>query len=328
MRRLCPLIALCLLGCPEPASEPEWTVLADDLGGVLLSANGPSIDEAWAVGGPLGSAGDALILRREGGGWARVETGFTDTLWWVWVAGPDEVFAVGEGGRIVRWSAGTLETMDTPTDAVLFGVWGSSPTDVWAVGGDPFMEDETDVILHYTGSAWESVPSPMPAGVALFKVWGAAADDVWVVGQAGVILHYDGAAWAPVESPTDAPLFTVSGNASGEVWAVGGPPGVALRLDGDRWVEAEVPGPASILNGVAVGDDGSLLIVGSSGTKFYRGADGAWLDEFDAPPGGDLHAAWIGGGHALAVGGNFNSPRGAARRGVLAYRGASPPAAP
>lgn len=327
MYRLVPLLALLLIGCPEPQDDARWTVLADDLGGVLLSAGGPSIDEAWAVGGPLGSAGEALMLRREGDGWARVETGFTDTLWWVWVAGPDEVFAVGENGRVVRWSAGTLETMDTPTDAVLFGVWGSSPTDVWAVGGDPFAEGETDVILHYTGGAWEAVPSPMPAGVALFKVWGRAADDVWVVGQAGVILHYDGA-WEAVESPTEAPLFTVAGNSAGEVWAVGGPPGVALRFDGGGWVTAELPGPASVLNGVDVGEDGSVLIVGSNGTKFFRGADEQWLDEFDAPPGADLHAAWIGGDHALAVGGNFNSPRGAARRGVLAYRGAAPPAAP
>ena len=318
------LAAALLAGC----ASPEWTVLDDALGGVLLSANGDTLDDVWTVGGGLGTPGDALALRRSGDGWENMPTGFTDTLWWVWVSSPTDVFMVGENGRIARWDGSSITTMESGTTSVLYGVWGTSPTDVWAVGGDPFGMGDTDVILHYDGSTWTPATVPMPEGVAFFKVWGTASDDVWVVGQRGQILHWDGAAWSHVASPTTAPLFTVHGNTSGEIWIVGGPPAVILRWDGSAFADVELPAPASLLNGVAVAPNGEVLIVGARGTKLWYGADGVWIDDFDAPPAGDLHGAWIGGDHALAVGGNFNSPSGTARMGILAYRGTAPPAAP
>jgi len=318
------VLAAAVVGCGGPA---EWSVVIDDteLDSVLLSVSGDSLDTVWAVGGGLGTPGDALAIRRTAAGWETVATGFEETLWWVWVAGPDDVFMVGEAGRIAHWDGSAITEMTSPTTSVLFGVWGASPTDVWAVGGDPFGMGDTDVILHYDGSAWTAASVPMPEGVAFFKVWGTSANDVWAVGQRGQIVHYDGSAWSHVASPTTSPLFTVAGNASGDVWAVGGPPAVILRYDGSAWNEEPLPGPASVLNGVAVSDLGEVQVVGARGTKWWLGADGVWVDEFDAAPADDLHAAWIGGDHVLAVGGNFNAPSGAARVGVLAYRGTSPP---
>ena len=324
LSRLLPLLVVTSLGC----AQPEWTVLVDDtdLDRVVLSIGGDSLSSTWAVGGPLGSPGDALAMRRTGGGWQEVPTGFTETLWWVWVSGEDDVFMVGEGGRIARWDGTAIQTMTSPTTVTLYGVWGAAADDVWAVGGDPIGGGDTDVILHYDGSAWSTVTLPGAEGVVLFKVWGASADDVWVVGQRGTILHYDGSAWAHVTSPTTAHLFTVAGNASGDVWAVGGPPAVVLHREGGGFVEVEPAGPASLLNGVAVSDAGEGLVVGARGTKWWRGADGVWLDEFDVPPIDDLHAAWIGGEDAMAAGGNFNAPSSVPRTGVLAYRGTAAPA--
>ncbi len=316
-----------LLAACGPGPEPAWSVVLGDtqLDRVLLSVSGDSLDTVWAVGGGLGTPGEALVVRRTPDGWQTVATGFEETLWWVWVAGPDDVFMVGEAGRIAHWDGSAITPMTSPTTAVLFGVWGSSPTDVWAVGGDPFGMDDTDLILHYDGTEWTVASVPMPEGVAFFKVWGAAADDVWVVGQRGQIVHFDGAAWSRVASPTTSPLFTVSGNASGEVWAVGGPSAVILRYEGGAWVDVPLPGPASVLNGVAVSPAGEVQVVGSRGTKWWLGTDGVWLDEFDVDPADDLHAAWIRGDDVLAVGGNFNAPAGSSRVGVLAYRGTAPP---
>lgn len=316
------ILAFLAFGC----ATPEWTVLQGELDGVLLSAHGASLDTVWAVGGPIGSRGQALVVRREADGWRRVPAPFSETFWWVWVAAPDDVFMVGEGGIIAHWDGTEITRMDSGVTETLFGVWGSSPTDVWAVGGDAQGMAQTDIILHYDGSAWTLVPDPAPEGASLFKVWGSAADDVWIVGQRGVSLHYDGAAWTHVDTGTSAPIFTVHGNSAGEVWAVGGPPAVVLRLSGGAWTTVrDHPEFGTSLNGVAVGETGALLVVGARGTKWFRGSDGVWLDEFEMSPESDLHGAWMVGDDALAMGGNFLAPRGTARRGTLAYRGTSPP---
>jgi len=322
-RALVCALALLAVACGGP---PEWAVLDGELSEVLLSVSGASIDDVLAVGGPLGSDGEALVLHREAGGWRRAPAPFSETFWWVWAASPDEAFIVGEGGIIARWDGSRVSRMDSPVTDTLFGVWGSAPDDVWAVGGDPFGDAQTDIILHFDGSAWTEVPDPAPAGVALFKVWGAASDDVWVVGQHGASIHYDGASWTHAETGTSATLFTVNGNASGDVYAVGGPPAVVLRYAGGAWSEVtDTPGFASLLNGVAVGEAGEVLVVGARGTKWFLGTDGVWADEFAQDPASDLHGAWLVGGEALAVGGNFNAPVGTARVGMLAYRGTSPP---
>lgn len=314
-------------GSADAGPEPEWTPIFDELDRVLLSAWGPSLDELWLVGGGLGSPGDALVLSHTAEGWREHATGTTDTFWWVWGTGQDDIFFVGVNGTIAHYDGTVVSAMVSPTSATLYGVWGSGPSDVWAVGGDPLRMGETDVVLHYDGSTWTQVALPDPAGGALFKVWGAAADDVWVVGQGGAMFHYDGAAWAAVDSTVPTTLFTVYGRARDDIWAVGGSPPTLLHYDGSAWTRQENPGLAGTLTGVSVAQNGAVLVVGSNGAKWRRTPEGEWFDEFDVPPYRDLHGAWLSpdGRHGVVVGGNYNSPPASLRVGVVAYHGNQPP---
>ncbi len=323
--RLCRLPLLLLASC-----GPAWTPLTERHERVALSVWGPpsakTADEAFVVGGGLGNGSPSLFLRLRSGRWETLETGGTETLWWVFGFGPDDVYAVGERGAIYRYDDKAVMRMESGTTATLFGIWGASPDDVWAVGGSPLGGGPNDVLLHFDGERWTQVEPPERLGVTYLKVWGTAKDDVFVVGREGVVLHFDGERWRRQETPTTAPLLTVHGRARDEVYAVGGPPTAMLRYDGQAWVKEPPVELASGLGGVAFGANGDLFVVGLGGAKWRR-TGGKWTSDSSAPPRGDLHAVWVApDGSALAVGGNYLvvEPE-VPRRGIVAYYGTRPP---
>jgi hypothetical protein len=314
------LVALLALGC----SEPRWSDARTDLTRVPLAGWGGG-GELFVVGGPLGSAGETLFLRRAGGSWSEVSTGTTATLWWAHGFSASDVWTVGEGGTVFHWNGSTLTQETVPTMQTLYGVWGVSSDDLWVVGGRP---DISGVILHKTGATWTEMPALGNTG-AYFKVWGAAADDVYACGQAGTVLHWDGSSWTPqmTSLPTFVSLFTVAGRGRDQVYAVGGL-GEATALElvppPDRGVPTWQPiadqaiDSAPALAGVAVAADGTVVMVGQGGTKL-RGRLGSLADETSFGSRADFHAAIIDGDGSTiwAVGGNWLAPAGAARRGVI-----------
>lgn len=313
-----PLFAL-LASLGLVACGTGWSVSSNTLSGVVLSAGGTA-DDVWLVGGGLGNGAAPFVRRSQrGGAFEAVAADGTDTLWWVGRGG-ESTFLVGERGAIFRASStGALERMTSPTTATLYGVWGASESEVWAVGGSPLGNGPNDVLLKFDGAAWAVVPSPEPLGVALFKVWGSARDDVFVVGQQGVVLHYDGSAWSRQTSPTRSTLLTVTGRSKTDVWAVGGPPATLVKWDGASWSNEPLPFEASGLTGISFADSGELFIVGLAGTRWRREAGGAWVDDSDTPPLGDLHAVLaLGAAEAWAVGGNYLAVEPTTKRRGLA----------
>jgi hypothetical protein len=313
-----------LCGCP---AAPHWSLPLADLDRVALSVAERSPHEVYVVGGALGSGGDALFLRYDGSAWQRLGVGANPTgatLWWVFVVpgSAESVYAVGENGLIVHWDGATSSQMPSGTNATLFGIWGSSDDDLWAVGGIP---DTRGAILHKDATGWHDATPASNTG-AYFKVWGRAANDVFVCGQLSTVLHWDGAAWKPLDTGLGGPtsLFTIAGNARGDLYAVGGASqAVVLRYAagvfsplGDALL-ANAPG----LAGVAVDSDGTVLLVGTSGTML-RGRPGAFTDESAAATNYDLHAASLVAGEAFVVGGNYFAPAAVkVRHGVVGHFG-------
>ncbi len=344
MRRLALLAALAALaGCDdEPApgggggsggeggaggqgggggAAAGWQVELEDEHRVALSVFGTSPGDVWAVGGGLGNGAGALATHFDGAAWEERDPGVAGTLWWVWGSGPDDVFMVGEAGTIVRWNGAGYDTFPALTDATLFGVWGTGPDDVWAVGGTPSGAGDDDVLLRFDGSSWRKVEIPEPRGAAYYKLWGTGPDDVWICGQGGLVLHVTDQGFRWYQGPIPTTLFTVSGNAAGEVWVVGGAPVQLLTLDrqADAFVAVEPPGFASVLNGVSVEPDGDVWIVGTGGVKWRRAA-GTWVDETRAEPHQNLHSVFaFGDGGAVVAGGDFLSgpAPGEPREGVV-----------
>jgi hypothetical protein len=319
---------LLLAGCPSD-DEAAWSLVLDgeSLDRVVLSAWSSGPDDVYGVGGGLGNGLGGLVVHYDGSRWNEIATGSDDTFWWTFGADADNVYFVGEQGAIYHSTPSGVTEMTTPTTHTLYGIWGTSPTSLWAVGGDPLSGTPAPVILYYDGTDWTDQTPTVDIAGALFKVWGASANDVYAVGQGGTILHYDGSEWTAEDSGTTSTFFTVHGQAGGEIYAVGGPPALIVTRGDSGWERVDTGLAASLFNGVAVGANGEVVVVGMSGIKF-RLRDGEWLDETFEQPIIDLHAVWIDDSdNTYAVGGNFYAPGtpSTVRIGIVGYYGTDAP---
>ena len=327
-RILLPLLLLAACsGDDEPAGNdtsatdtgtpagPELTVLAEgaDLpSAALLSVWGTSGDDVWMVGADDGSG--PLLVHYDGTAWARVDTGTSGDLWWVWGDGAGTLFLSGANGRVVEHDidGGTFtEHQAADPNLTLFGLWGTSATDIWTVGGD-VSNNRNGSMVHYDGTDWTEVAQPEgDVNRSAFKVWGRATDDVYVVGTGSLITHWDGTAFTEVSpSPVYASttLTTVAGD-DAQVIAVGGfGNAVVARTDGTGWAD-DSPPPTAIapgFTGIHLRDD-KVIACGTRGSVWER-TDGGWTEAFPAPTTYDLHGCWIDpDGHVWAVGGDLIS---------------------
>ena len=321
---------------PGDSGAPQWTPVVQGLSGALLSIWGTNDRDIWTVGGPLGNGGEALVMHFDGAMWKRLSPIGSDSYWWVHGTAADDVWFVGEKGHITHWDGTKLDEHASGTTATLFGVWAAARDDVWAVGGVPDSADApNDVVLHYDGTSWKPEALPETKKTALFKVWGSSADDVYVVGEAGVIWHRKRTSSAPTwtregEGVARNRLTTVTGCSANELYAVGGRDVLTSKGDGtwtrvptDDFLLSDVNGVACAPAGAPARDYGRVVIVGGGSVKL-RLVGSTWKDGFGTPPLLDLHGAWVDPTGAFwGAGGRFNdSPRsGASRTGVVARLG-------
>lgn len=326
-----------LVGCPEETdgtggggevqSEPAWQVIFDEgaLDRALLSVWGTSSKSVYVAGGPLGNSGfDALAMRYDGDRWRDLKPGGAASFWWVHGTADDDVWFVGESGRITHFDGAGFVEHTSGTTATLFGVMALSRSDVWAVGGTvgATAQEPNDVVLHYDGSSWSQVTLPgAPKNKALFKVWGTSSDELFIVGEAGVIWQKKGASWVFASDPplASGTLTTVHGCSASDVYAVG--TRNVLHYDGGAWTKVDRP-LTSDVNGVFCGE-GTVALVGMGGLK-QRFDGSAWAEEHALPPYGDLHSVWRDDTGALwAVGGAFvaKPQPGAERNGIVTRYG-------
>jgi hypothetical protein len=270
----------------------------------------------WAVGYSAdsqqsSSVNKTLIEHWDGEAWSIVPSpnptphlagGYpvSNELYSVTVAGPDDVWAVGQSyniqaGQVLilhwngrRWANVPVRVPGQYSD--LRGVSAVAPDDVWAVGNRWHHGLQVTLVEHWDGNAWTMVPSPNdgPFLQMLMQVDARAAEDVWAVGwhvsvfgfsqpYQNTILHWDGAAWSVVPSPDvntqNGYLWDVVSLAKDDAWAVGFyDTGTALRTvtehwDGEAW--SIVPSPNAHttideLTGVAATPDGDVWAVGES----------------------------------------------------------------
>jgi hypothetical protein len=338
-----------LLACPEPdgPEAPPWAVVASGMPGALLAVWGTSANDVWAVGADSRDGAGPTVVRFDGEGWSRLDTGeAAGTLWWVFGFADGPVFLGGEGGTILRYQAGSFTKMATPGTGTVYGIWGASPTDVWAVGGD--SEASGGFAWRLVGDAWEpepSLPAELVVDAAIWKVHGSGPDDAWLVGSRGVALHWDGAALSPGETGVGSSLFTIhyyagsgagadtgsDSDDSGRYVAVGGSAtGIIVERAGPldpsaSWARVTPDPVPPGLSGVSLGPDGSGVAVGSFGAVYTRSPAAGWVAAelgFNLAP--TLHGSWIDEtGGMWVVGGQIFSPP--YDDGVLLHRGAAIP---
>jgi hypothetical protein len=247
-------------------------------------------------------------------------------LWWVFGFEGGPIYAGGDGGVILRSTDGaTFEAMLTPGTETVFGIWGASPEDVWAVGGASENMGGFAWRLEGDAWMPEvSVPANVTFEAALWKVYGTASDDAWLVGSNGVSLHWNGVELMEGDTGVGSSLFTVHAS-EGIYAAVGGlASGIIVEHDGSRWDEV-TPDPAPQgLAGVTLGADGHGIAVGTFGTVLSRSDDGWAVEDLGFPLSRNLHGSWIDPeGGVWAVGGDTLTPPFI--DGILIHEGPSVP---
>ncbi len=234
---------------PSPNAGPQLA------GNVLLDVVAISPTDAWAVGTQPNQSQylpKPLAIHWDGTQWSIVSTPTVNVvdvrLNAVAAVNSDDVWAVGYSydyncglcaqTLIEHWDGESWSIVPSPNPGwgnQLAGVSAASTTDIWAVG-DQWLNWSTKapLILHYDGTAWTVVDYPPIQYGELASVHALAEDDVWAVGIAGVLstgfetltLHWDGTSWTKVPFPAEpgalyVNLYSVSGVASDDVWAVG-----------------------------------------------------------------------------------------------------------
>jgi hypothetical protein len=119
------------------------------------------------------------LLRFDGVAWSRIEIAESGPLYSLWGRASDEIFAVGEGGTIVRFDGKTASAMASGTRESLVDVHGNSRGDVCAVGGQ--------TILWLIDDVW--VKAVNPADEDLGSVWVDDDGFAYVVGEYGAVLR-------------------------------------------------------------------------------------------------------------------------------------------
>jgi hypothetical protein len=220
-----------------------WSTVSHNLQPVISPSD--NYNGVWGVGNEVWIVGDASIARCSSGGaggtaCANQTTG-GGALYGIWGAAANDIFAVGSGGRILRYNGTTWTPMTSPVTTTLVRVSGSGPNDVWAVG------DTT--LLHFNGTAWSKVPftsdpelsnmgSRAPSGlpnVIHLGLWVRNANEVYLGSDFGGIARF-------VASKNDWGNMRGAGEFPHRIMAISGADNCALAV-----AESQSPASAPIL---------------------------------------------------------------------------------
>jgi hypothetical protein len=238
---------------------------------------GTLLHAIWAVtANDVFAVGDGgTILRRQNGNaWTQMVSGTTANLRGLWAASSTDVWAGGVGGTILHFN-GTAWSAVTGATSDVDAVWGSSATDVWFCG--------SGTVLRWTGSAFTKFSF---AGT-LLAVSGTGPSDVWVTGENTNTHHWNGSAWTTVNPGAGtSTLLTVLAIASNDVWVADFmPTKETLHFNGSKWVAQKTSG--ALFNGMSALSTNDIWGAGGNHVGHWNGA--AWTSE---QPFGTSAAMW------------------------------------
>jgi hypothetical protein len=314
--RWSPVALVLLAACPGKDTDTDpsspFAVVGEGLPNALLSIQGTSAADVWAVG-----AG-APALHYDGTTWETIDVPTDGDLWWVHPTAT-RVTLVGQDVILELDRATGAVTEAARADGItFFGVWAADEQLI-AVGGDIYGEQGPALWKRYD-TGWAPMPELAALGLSqqdlLYKVHGAAADDWWIVGTRGLAAHWDGSALTKTDAGTTSPLFTVHAGGPFPIVVGGFGQSTIEHWTGSAWTN-DSPAFTPQTNGVS-GRGDTAVAVGNQGSVL-RWDGSAWNADptFTAH---DLHGVWLDDeGGVWAVGGAISS--GTLTDGVLAYDG-------
>lgn len=204
-----------VLNCPPPG------------GGACTIIPMTGIDFLWDV--TETKSGDIIIVGDSGTVFqcrdkkcTLVASGLTGSLLSLSMPYQDELWAVGEGGAMLKCNGGACRALSSSAgNASLSGMRITTPNEAWAVGTG-------GSVIRCTGSGCD----PIASGTlrSLTGLWGNGKV-IWTVGQLGTILRCFGRTCSEFDSTVASSFSGIWGDAE-QIFAVGGPVGVLCDKNG------------------------------------------------------------------------------------------------
>lgn len=231
------------------------------------------------------------IIRRQAGAWTKMTSGTTMNLRGVWALSATDVWAVGQNGTALHWNGTDWSPVANAPDLDYTGVWGAAANDVWLIG--------TASAVHWTGTFATLAITGAPVSIS-----GVGANDIWIASESGKVSHWTGgASWtlctgATACAVTQSSFFAVGARAANDVW-VALPGTGTLRWNGSSWV-AHASGTTLFASIHAPGADNAW---GVGGTKVGHWDGAAWTISTPVVGFADsLYGVTGSGPHTWAVG--------------------------
>ncbi len=212
-----------------------------------------------------------------GDGWCTVPSPSRVNLNSLWGAAADAVWAVGDGGTVLRWNGSDWAIEASSTSQPLRSVFGTGRDDVWAAG-DP--QGAISTILHRDGASWGAVTAPILRVVGLPLYGGTSPErgSVYIASPIeGSVLQLSAGMWIYLASHgqnygcSQLNGMWSSGGTGGDMWAVGA--NCALRMQKGLW--SALPPPKDALNAVWGSGSDDVWAVGNNGTIYRWNSKGS-----------------------------------------------------
>lgn len=225
------------------------------------------------------------IMRWNGSTWAAQSSGINEYLRGVWAQDVNNVWAVGVEGIVLKWNGTSWQRQETGVTSTLISVWGSG------VGG-PCVAGIGGLLTQWDGSQW-TIRARGQSGLSFSSMAAADASHVWAATGFGVWK------WDGTRARVDLPGFNVTGLWAGSathVWAVGGS-SLAYRWNGTDWSQLSLTGSPAF-SAVFGLDETNVWLVGTGGIFKWNGTALANQSTTSFTNGHALNAnnAWVVGG--------------------------------
>lgn len=202
----------------------KWSTVSDVTSPVAATDN---FNAVWGNGNEVWVVGDNSIVHcSTQSGCANQSAPGSGALKGIWGSGRTNVFAVGVGGRIVRYDGSTWISMVSPGKQPLYKVGGSGPNNVWAVGDS--------ALYRFDGTQWKDVTNAGDAE-GLFErhqqsnagipntlgLWVRAPNEVYITTPFDAIARFEGTRWDEIrDSDFGHRIMAISGAPEGCALAV------------------------------------------------------------------------------------------------------------
>lgn len=288
----------------------------------LFGVSGTAPDNVFAVGG------SGAIVHYDGKSWTPMGVWGLAALYGLCSDPESGLWAVGNGGTVIRMVDGVFVQVPSGTDANLLacepgmlavGTGGAAlkgdATGVQSLGQVAFQDLEGltslpdghqyavgadgTVVEFFEGKTTTLIVGD---GVDLHAVYAAAPKAIWAVGEAGTVVRYNGVVWVSENTLAAQPLLGVHGAPSGKIMAVGGAGVAVTRIDGE-WIVKDTGAGVDLYavhylsedEAWLVGADGAIVHVeGDTFTPLEESPTNRHLYALALGPDGRLYASGLG----------------------------------